>query len=163
MAEPQTEPGVEASLCFRALADQFARCWWMLSDAVARFPSEAWYVATASGMVPARRAYHIVYWADAYSRRSRFEVGDVPDPDEPGVRRLPDQRALLRYAEETAERLDSLLRGASARRLLRGYGPRRTGVNLFERLIYVLRHNMQHYGELQAMLRQMGLEPAEWR
>ncbi len=163
MPADSTRPVLDQSVCFAALADQFVRSWLMLRDAVERFPAEQWYAETCPDMAPARRAYHLVYWADAYSRRSVPEVGDVPDPDDPDISRLPDQAGLLAYAERTAARIDDLLRGGSAARLLAPYRTRRTGACLYERLIYVLRHNLQHYGELQTLLRLQGLEPGGWR
>jgi len=163
VSDSQKEWAPEASLCFAALADQVARRWVMLRDAVLRFPAEEWYIETTPGMAPARRAYHLVYWADAYSRRARTEVVGVPDPDDPDVRALYDQMALLRYVDEVAARIDGILREGSPQRLLAPYRTRRTGANLFERLVYVLRHNMQHYGELQAILRERGMEPGAWR
>ncbi|MBM3493371.1 MAG: DinB family protein [Armatimonadetes bacterium] len=155
--------GPDARACFTGLADQFARTWCMFNQAVSRFPEDRWYEETISGMAPARRAYHLVYWADVYQRRARTEVTGVPDPDDPDVARLPDRAALLPYANDVSARLDRLLRESSPRKLPAPYRTRRTGANLFERLLYVLRHNMQHIGERHAMLRHLDLEPAEWR
>lgn len=152
-----------AALCFSGLADQFDRSWWMLRDAVTRFTEEEWYSEIVPGMAPARRAFHLVYWSDVYVRRSRTAVTGVPDPDTADLRSLPGQAALLGYMDQVADRIDSVLRKGRASQLLRDFGTRRTGANLHERLIYVLRHNLQHYGELQAMLRLAGHEPGEWR
>jgi uncharacterized damage-inducible protein DinB len=163
MPRSDIEPDADASPCYAALADQFARSWWMLRDAISRFPDASWYAEPVAGMVPAQRAYHAVYWADAYARRSRNEIANKPDPENADVRALPCRDDLLSYADEVAARIDGLLRGGTDRKLLSAYRTRRTGACLFERLIYVLRHNMQHYGELQTMLRQLGLKPGEWR
>jgi len=160
---PRTRRVPDLSHCFAALADQFARSWAMLRDVVARFPEQAWYQEALTGMVPARRAYHLVYWADAYQRRARTEPAGALDPDEADVRLLPTQADLLAHADEVAARMDQLLRSSSAGKLLAPYRTRRTGAHLYERLIYVLRHNMEHIGELQAMLRALGREPADWR
>ncbi len=148
-----------------ALAGQMRRSWKMLRLVVQRIPDGEWYEGAKPEQVPAKLAYHAVICADYYARPDDrplvariYETEYNPDP-----KKRPNRKKLRLYIDEVEARIDSLLRNSSEEALLGANTCKWTGANLYERMIYVLRHNHQHIGELQEITRERGLRPGGWR
>lgn len=146
-----------------ALADQMHRSWQMLRLLMKVIPDKEWFVGPSSERIPAVWAFHAVVCADWYARPNAKSVGEPWDDDSPDPRKRPTRKQLLAYLDEVEARIDTLLRSSTEEELLGENACKWTGANPYERMIYVLRHNHQHIGELQEITRERGLRAGKWK
>jgi hypothetical protein len=153
-----------------ALLAQFNRHWNMLEQAIEKYPQELWFVDegdwTYSYII-----FHIL-------ETTKFYIAKSPDEMEWGKRASIDwekdskekiteakskitKEFLLEYMEELKEDTSNLLEKLSIEEL-----DNKEGFHWFEsvleKLLYLLRHNSVHLGELAKTLRDKNLERMIW-
>lgn len=149
------------------LAEQFTRGWGTLREVITVFPEDCWRAGERSRDVPARWAIHTVETADFYLRsspegfpwRARFGV----DWEAALPKDLPLQPDVLAYLDEVQRRMNAWLPKAADDELLaenRAFPW--TGGTVLGRMLYLLRHNQHHIGQLNEMLRMCGIRGAQW-
>jgi uncharacterized damage-inducible protein DinB len=151
-----------------ALVTQFEAGWNLLDEAVDAFTDEAWRCESATHLVPARTAYHLIETADYYSHAdlSRFPWGERfgVDWETAPAPQLPDRAQIAAYAMSVREKMAAWIVRLSDPGLL---NPDEVfhdeGMTHLDRALYVLRHMHQHLGELFAVLRENGIARPGWR
>jgi uncharacterized damage-inducible protein DinB len=149
-----------------SVAGQFERMWEMLRVTIEQFEPEQWRPSGPAGLVPAR-------WANHALEASEFYLQDQPDRSvfgrRFGVKRdadaadLPDQQQVLDYLAEVSAAYQSKLLSLSDEEYLGPNAFEWAGSTVLEKMLYVLRHNMTHQGELSMLLRIHGAAETEWR
>ncbi len=154
-----------------ALIDHFTRVWETYRAAIDDIPEEHWRSGEVDYLIPARLVYHVLEAAEFYARgtpkgfdwggnQRRFGVdweGAKPE-------QLPIQEQTIAYLDEVQPKVESWLKEASDSELL---SPDTeypwTGESVLGRALYLLRHNQDHLGDLNAELRRRDLPRAKWR
>lgn len=148
---------------------QFTSSCKMLRNAIESVPEEKWHDG-AEGWFFSLTAYHVVETMDFY-------FGDNPDEMTWGQRAgydwesskdtktdiLPKitKEIVLAYLEETEKRLKDTFDLLDIERL-NSKDEFKWFLSVFEKLVYLLRHNMHHIGELSKTLRDWKCERAKW-
>ncbi|GAB4446226.1 MAG: hypothetical protein Kow00120_16360 [Anaerolineae bacterium] len=150
-----------------ALANQYARTWRELREAVEHCTDAAWKGGDHPVFIPVRLACHLVETVDYYTqdRPEGFQWGAAwggADCEKDDLGLLPDRAALLAYADTVRTRVDAWLRGASDDELLGENTFRWTGDTPMERMIYTIRHSQHHIAEINEELTRRGLPPGDW-
>lgn len=151
-----------------SLSNAFARTWEMYRSAINDIPEEHWRSGDDGYLIPARLAYHVFEAAEFYSGKTPkgFEWGHRFGADWEGAttEQLPTEEQALAYLEEVRERVDTWLRGMSDSDLLSHDSEFLwTGSSFLDRALYLLQHNRQHIGEINAELRRRELPRVHWR
>ena len=157
------------------LADQFARTWAELREAIELTPDDEWRNPDPCGqhyLTPVRQALHAVNAAHAYLHRSKEEAFGPEalrrrrfpvDPEQSPVEQLPAKSELLAYLDDTARAVDDRLRQATDAELEAPSVFPWAGGTVCEQWVYMLRHNQHHYAVLNTMLRTRGLPTGQWK
>ena len=149
------------------LAEQFRRSWLMLRGAVDECTDEIWRTDDGPEKAPARWALHVIEAADFYIGESpdsfrwsgRFEADWEGAPAE----RLPSRDQILEYLSEVEPRMDDWLRGLSDEALTSQPNPFPwTGATPLGRMLYLLRHNQHHIGQMMVALERRGRGAVAW-
>jgi hypothetical protein len=147
------------------LNDQFRRAWDMIRDTISGFSESDWITAGVDYLVPARIAYHLIETVEYYigdktknefSWGSRFGGGWIDIEKD----RLPKQEDMLVYLEEVEGKLADWIgrcEFADENKLFN-----RTGKTLLAHALYVLRHTLDHHGQLNSLLYQTGIKKINW-
>jgi hypothetical protein len=151
-----------------SVADAFERTWIMYRSAVNDIPEEHWRAGDVDYLIPARQVYHVIEAAEYYSGATpkgfpwgqRFGTNwEHGAPEE-----LPTREQILEYLDEIQERVDTWLRRLKDPELL---SPDPEFLwpdsSFLDRALYLLMHNRQHIGELNAELRHRELKRIHWR
>ena len=140
----------------------------MYRDAINEIPEEHWRSGDVDYLIPARQVYHVIEAAEFYSRDTpaRFNFGHRFGADWEGAKpeQLPTKQQAMVYLEEIQKRVDSWLRGIGDSDLLSEDTEYLwKGTSFLDRALYLLQHNRQHIGEINAELRRRGLPRIKWR
>jgi len=150
-----------------AVLGQVGRSWQELRRAVEATPPDDWIEGSPDYLRPARLAYHILFTADMYATHMGYEEYrphrtykiDWEGP----VDALPAKAVLLQWLAQTEMAVRDWLISLGDQGLL---SPETqypwTGATKLDRALYLLRHNMWHIGELNAILRSRGCAQVEW-
>ena len=149
-----------------ALLEAFKLIWEIYDEAFETVPGEHWRAGEIDYLIPARQVYHAVQAADFYTSpgpdeftwRARF--GGCFDSPPEG---LPTREQAREYHDEVRVKVTDWIRGMEHRVLL---SPEVsfpwTGSVILGRILYLLGHYRQHFGELNAELRRRGLPRIKW-
>jgi hypothetical protein len=146
------------------LKEQFSRAWKMIEETITGFSETDWISCGTDYLVPARIAYHLIETVEFY-------IGNKPRDFGWGQRfgggwqriekeHLPKQEDMLSYMEETASALSEWLSHCDfgeANRLFK-----HTGSTLLGHALYVLRHTLDHHGQMNCILYQSGNKTVNW-
>ncbi|OGD56361.1 hypothetical protein A3K78_10505 [Candidatus Bathyarchaeota archaeon RBG_13_52_12] len=155
----------------RILIEQFSLICDMYEEAIEKIPEIQWRSGEIDYLIPARLILHANEAADYYTTDSsegylwnkRFEadpekIGDIKPGD------LPPQKVMLEYHREVRGKIEGWLRGMSEDDLLKAEEKFPwTGSTVLSRMLYILAHYRQHFGEVNAELRMRGLPRIKWR
>lgn len=152
----------------KVVADAFARTWEMYRNAINDIPEEQWRTGDIDLLIPARLAYHVFEAAEYYSGKTPkgFKWGHRFGADWEGStpEQLPTRDQAREYLDEVQARVDTWLNGMDDSEMLStGNEFSWTGSTFLSRALYLLQHNRQHVGELNAELRRRGLPRTKWR
>jgi hypothetical protein len=153
------------------LMEQFSLIFDMFEEAIEKIPETQWTSGEIDYLIPARLILHASEAADYYTTDSsegylwnkRFEadpekVGDIKPGD------LPLQEVMLEYHREVRGKIEGWLRVMSEDDLLIAEEKFPwTGSTVLGRMLYILAHYRQHFGEVNAELRRRGLPRIKWR
>jgi len=151
-----------------AVAGAFARTWEMYRSAINDIPEEDWRTGDIDYLIPARLVYHVVEAAEFLSGATPegFAWGHRFGADWEGAtpEQLPTREQALTYLDEVQARVDTWLRGMKDSHFL-SPDPEYLwkDSSFLDRALYLLQHNRQHVGELNAELRHRGLPRTKWR
>jgi len=150
-----------------SLIQAFALTWDMYKDAIENIPDADWRTGTINYLIPARLVYHVLEASDYYSgtsedntRGKRFNI----DWQEASPSQLPSKDQTLVYLDEVRGKVESWLAGIDDE----GFVVKQnifvwTGRTVLSRALYLLSHCRQHFGEINAELRNRGLPRIVWR
>ena len=152
-----------------ALLNQFAASWKMIRQAIECVPDEFWHKGVNQWFFSIL-AYHIVETADYYAssdpkamtwgQRAGYDWEDVKDIEKDVLPRITKD-LVLSYLKDVEEQIDNLLSSMSNDAFFNKDGFDRFS-SILEKLVYLLRHNMFHIGELFRALREWGCERPKW-
>lgn len=151
-----------------ALLESFILVWEMYDEAFETIPEEHWRMGEIDYLIPARQVYHAVQAADFYSGSNpddfpwaqRFGGGCFDSPPE----RLPTREQSREYHDEVRVKVTDWILGMEDLKVLSREGAFPwTGSVVLGRVLYLLSHYRQHFGELNAELRRRGLPRIEWK
>jgi len=148
------------------ILSQFASTWKMLRSAIEIVPDEYWYGRNHDWNF-SRTLYHIL-------ETQKFYIRDTPDgmewgtllmelatDDTPAEDVYPPRVILMDLLEKTEGEVTSYIKGLTLEQILDKDGFKWFG-SVFEKLLYLLRHNQHHIGELARMLREWECKRIKW-
>jgi uncharacterized damage-inducible protein DinB len=148
------------------ILSQFSSTWKMLRSAIEVAPDEYWYGKTHDWSF-SRTLYHII-------ETQRFYIRDTPDgmewekllkelntEDKPLDEVYPPRVILSDFLEKTEVEVTSYIKGLTLDKLLEK-DDFKWFSSVFEKLLYLMRHNQHHIGELSRMLREWDCERVKW-
>ena len=154
----------------QSIKSQFESSAAMLHDAVSNVDDERWHDGIGKWYF-SLTAYHIVETMRFYNgsnpeemkwgERAGFSWGKNTNIEN-DVLPLITKELVLEFLEEVEEELSGRLNSLSLQDLLEK-DDFHWFKCVFEKYIYLLRHNMHHIGEMVRTLREWGQEPAKWR
>lgn len=149
----------------QALQHQFGQASAMLRSAIESFTEEAWCSGVTPSTTPARLAYHAVETVDFYAGDDAegFPWGAVGGDWEADDAAPPRKDVVAAYLARVEEKVRGFLEEGSAEDASAPDAAFPWFPNRVTRALYSLRHLQQSVGELNQMLKQAGLRPAEWR
>jgi uncharacterized damage-inducible protein DinB len=148
---------------------QFMSSFKMLRNAIENVPEEKWHNG-GEGWFFSLTAYHIVETLDFYLRKSPdgMKWGGQAGYDwekskdiETDVLPNITKKIVSAYLDEVEERLTEIFSSLDTSNL-NSKDDFPWFSSMFEKLIYVLRHSMQHTGELSKTLRDLQCKRVEW-
>ena len=148
------------------LLSQFSSTWKMLRNAIENVPDEYWY-GTTHDWSYSRTLYHII-------ETQKFYIRDTPEgmewgklliklntDDKPLDEVYPPKVILIDFLEKTEIEVTNYIKELTFEKLLEKDDFKWFG-SVFEKLLYLLRHNQHHIGELARMLREWDCERVKW-
>ena len=158
----------------KILLSQFNSSWKMLHQAIEKVPEDLWS-KPGNNWTYSMNTYHIIETADFYSRpwegltAEGMEWGKRAGINwESESKTTIDERVsritkedLLVYLEEIIYRISELLESLAENELLERDSFHHH-ITVLEKLLYLLRHNMHHIGELNKTLRDSESERIKW-
>lgn len=148
------------------LIEDMNHSWRMLRDAIERIPEEHWRRGEVDYLIPARHVLHAIEAVDFYISPSpnEFKWGDRFDVDWEGAPAdvLPSQAALGEYLDEVSQRFAEWLGGFDDGQVMAADEAWGRFASRMARANYVIRHNHQHIGEINAELRRRGIDRLKW-
>jgi len=152
------------------LLNQFKRKWKMLREAIEKCPDDKWHDGKEEWLF-SWLAYHIVETADFYTQEyhKNMQWGKVADIDweKDSKKEIEEKKSKVtkelvsNYLEEMNRTITKLLKETSDEDLLKKDSFYWFD-SIYEKLIYLLRHNSYHLGELALMLREWDAERIKW-
>lgn len=153
------------------LLKQFKEEWGMLKQGINKIPDDKWSEVKNDWSF-SWTVHHIIEAADFYSRSTDEEMkwGTIANIDwDNDSKEIIEKKkskvtkeALLSYSEEVDKRLSAILKKSTDEELLKK-DDFDWFESIFEKLVYLLRHNAHHIGELARTLREWDCERIKWR
>jgi uncharacterized damage-inducible protein DinB len=149
------------------LLAQFSSTWKMLHEAIENCPDEYWYGIDKDWNY-SRTVYHIIETQEFYFRDTPegMEWGkllvDKDNPEAPTNNIYPAKDVLLAFQGDLEIQIREYLKTVSLDDLITKDGFKWFS-SVFEKLLYLLRHNAHHLGELGRMLREWECERMKWQ
>ncbi|MFW9919279.1 MAG: DinB family protein [Candidatus Thorarchaeota archaeon] len=151
------------------LKRQFDASLKMLRQAVDSIPDEYWHWST-KGWYYSLSLYHILETMEFYlasnpndmkwGSRAGFDYEYTKDKEK-DILPLITKEKVLHYLVDIQHSLDALYETMTDEKLANQDGFDWFG-NVFEKHLYLLRHNQHHLGELALISRQYGISPIKW-
>ncbi|MBN2231075.1 MAG: DinB family protein [Candidatus Thorarchaeota archaeon] len=151
------------------LHHQFQSSCTMLKDAIKNVPDEKWHKGTESWFF-SLTAYHIVETMDFYTRdspkgmkwgaKAGYDWDSTKDIETDILPKI-SKDIVTAYIKEMEERLKTFFETKTPDQLSSD-DDFEWFTSIFERILYLLRHNMHHIGELCKTLRDWKCERAKW-
>ncbi len=148
------------------LLGQFSSSWKMLRSAIDNAPDEYWY-GKEHDWNYSRTIYHTIETQLFYIRSSPegMEWGkiikEINTEKKPPKEVYPSKEILIDYLGKVKKQVTTYLKVVKFEELLEKDDFKWFG-SVFEKLLYLLRHNAHHIGELARMLREWGCDRVEW-
>jgi len=142
----------------------------MYEEAITQIPEAHWISGEIDYLIPARLIFHTIESTDFYTPdnqtgyvwEKRYDID--PEMDEIPLDKLPNQQQMLEYHHEVQKKvMDWLDRLTMDEVLVSEERFPWTGSTLLGRIMYILAHNRQHFGELNAELRRRNSPRIKWR
>jgi uncharacterized damage-inducible protein DinB len=149
-----------------SLLSQFESTWEMLDMAFSGV-GEDW-LKTVDGWIYGDVLYHIIITQKYYIRETPegMEWGGLygdPELKETDPRGYyPDRETLIKYKNRVEQAVVKYLKSMDDRKLYHGDGFKNRFSTIHEKLLYLLRHNAHHLGELALIHRENNLERVKW-
>ncbi len=153
------------------LLNQFKRKWNMLRESIDNCPDLKWHEGT-DGWTYSYIIFHIIETASFYSKNN---PDDMKWGDKAGIdwkrnteEEIEDKKSkiskefLLSYLQEIESKLSNIFSTTVDRDLLKKDDFHWFG-SIYEKLVYLLRHNSYHLGELANLLREWNAERIKWQ
>ncbi len=147
------------------LNEQFSRSWRMIRETVTGFSETDWNSEGVDYLVPARIAYHLIETIEHYiGDQSKEEFGwgkrfgggwQALEKE-----RLPKQEDVLVYLEEIETKLAEWISHCDFQKENKLF--KHTGQTQLGHALYVLRHTLDHHGEMNYILYQSGHKKVNW-
>lgn len=151
-----------------AILSQFRSSWKMLRQAISTVPNEYWNKAqnewTFSDTI-----YHVLITQEFYFRDSPkgMEWGRLYGQPQYKINNpekyYPSKEVLIEYQAHLEKQITEYLESLSDYDLTRSDGFKSYLPNIHVKLLYLLRHNAHHIGEITRMHREWGLERIIWQ
>ncbi len=156
-------------LISKSLTKQYSSSWKMLEASIASVTDENWHSGVGKWFF-SLTAYHVIETPQFYMDSDPDAMkwgGHAGIEWENGIDIKNDVLPKLTkdlvksYLIETREKLTSLFRSMTNQDLQKTDGFHWFD-SIFEKMVYLLRHNMHHIGELSRTLRDWDCEPVKW-
>ncbi|UCE14762.1 MAG: DinB family protein [Candidatus Heimdallarchaeota archaeon] len=154
------------------LSREFKSSWNMLRKGIESISEELWNV-TVNEWSYGWTAYHIIETAEFYSRNTpkgmtwgkKAGINWEVDSNEIIAQKKSDltKTMLFSYLEEIENRLIDLLENSSDQYFFETDEFDNGSLLILEKLLYLLRHNMIHLGELNKVLRDRNCKRIRWQ
>jgi len=153
------------------LSNEFKNSWKILRQAIENITYEYW-LEMANDWSFSWTVYHIIETAEFYSRNTpegmewgkKAGISHETDSDEMKIQKLANitKELLLAYLDEIEERITNFIENTNDEDLFEkdGFDPHLKSI--LEKLLYLLRHNMHHIGELNKALRDWNCQRISW-
>lgn len=153
------------------LSKEFKNSWNILRQAIENITDEHW-LEIVNDWSFSWTVCHIIETAEFYSRNTPegMEWGKITginhetDTDEMKIQKQAriTKELLLNYLDEIEERITTYIENTSDEDLFEkdGFDPHLKSI--LEKLLYLLRHNMHHIGELNKALRDWNCQRISW-
>ncbi len=161
-------PLVEMSFSRRYLKRQFDATLKMVRQAIDNMPDSHWHWST-KGWTYSLTLYHIIETMEFYlasspsdmtwGAKAGYDPEKVTNTDE--IVPLISKELVLKYLIEIQHFLDAIYETMTAEKMDEKDGFDWFG-SIFEKHLYLLRHNQHHLGELAIITRQFGSSPLKW-
>lgn len=155
--------------CVKGLLRQYQSSWKMLRTAIENIPDEKWHNGS-EGWFFSLNAYHIVETMEFYMNnnpegmvwgsRAGFDWDTVKDKEKDILPKI-SKNLVITYLDEIEEQFTKILKSMDSEKLNSTDGFH-WFESVFEKLLYLLRHNMHHNGELSRSLRDWGCKRSKW-
>ena len=149
------------------LLESFNLIWDMYEAAIKQIKDDHWKTGDIDYLTPSRLMSHVVMSGDFYMGESReFEWNrrfgsspmDLPQDQ------LPSKKQVMEYHLDVKNKITNWLQSQDDEALIsRENVFTWTGSTRMSRVLYLLSHYRQHFGELNAELRRRGLERIKWK
>ena len=154
----------------KALESQFKEKWSMLIDALSKCPEDRFHDGIGEWSF-SYTIYHIIETAEFYIRntpdgmkwglRAGFDWNTDSKETINKMKKKLTKSLLLKYLEEIQNRIDKFLNEKKDEDLLKK-DDFHWFESIYEKLVYLLRHNSFHIGELAKTLREWGTDRIKW-
>ena len=150
-----------------SILSQFESTWRMLDQALQGVDDGSWLKAV-NGWTYGDVVYHILITQEFYIRDSPKGMewgglyGDPELKDTSPEEYYPDRETLIGYRDRVKQSVEAYLRSLSDEDLYESDGFEDHLSNVHKKLIYLLRHNAHHLGELTLMHRTIDLDRVKW-
>ncbi|UCG01261.1 MAG: DinB family protein [Candidatus Heimdallarchaeota archaeon] len=154
------------------ISKEFQNSWNMLRQAVENISDEFW-LTTINEWSFSWTIYHIIETAEFYSHSTPLgmEWGkyaginwEVDSEDEINKKKsLITKEVILNYLEDIEKRISNYFTNVTDYDLFDTDGFDNGNLYVIEKMIYLLRHNMHHIGELNKVLRDSNCQRISWR
>jgi hypothetical protein len=139
----------------------------MLDQAFQAVDDDHWIV-TVNDWTYADMIYHIIITQAFYIRDSPKGMewghlyGDSKQKESNPTEYYPNKETLLHYHFEVKKTVENYLSSISDEDLYKSDGFKSHLSSIHKKLVYLLRHNSHHLGELALMHRNLGLNRVKW-
>jgi uncharacterized damage-inducible protein DinB len=153
-------------LLIDGLLSQFKSTWIMLREAIDKVPEEFWCL-TEHDWSYSKTVYHIIETQEFYLRDTPkgMEWGKLLKKQETQMKESKEsylsKKVLLEYLEDTKQTIVNYFNIVSYDNLFAKDGFDWFD-SVFQKLLYLLRHNAHHLGELGRMLREWECNRMKW-
>jgi len=154
----------------KALLRQYEGKWDMLKQAIEKYPNELWgedkgdwtYSWTIHHIIETTE-YYIANSPESMKWGKRVGIDWDNDSKESIIRKKAgiSKTFLLEYLEEMKNKVNSFLKESNENDMMEK-DEFHWFHSIFEKLVYLLRHNTLHLGELSKTLRDNGFERMKW-
>ena len=152
------------------LLEEYRLTFDLYTEAIQTIPENQWTTGENQYLTPARLILHATEAADYYTIDTptghiwKKHFAMEPDSGEIPTEDLPSKQKMLEYHKVVWDKIQNWLKDQTLETIMK---PEEkypwTGTTLLGRIIYLLAHHRQHFGELNAELRRRDLPRIKWR